>query len=220
MSNLLDTMIAHSKLSKKQTDKQQKLVETAIKIFAEKGFANTSTSEIAQTAGVSEGAIFRHYGNKENLLLSIVLPFLKEFLPNAIEETFNELLSQNPTTFEIFIRELIKNRVHFIHENKKLFQILVKEILYREEFKKEMQPLYSENILQHLTIVIEMFKERGDLIEIPSSILLRMLLTFLGGYLISRFMVLNEDFIKDEEAELEEVVRFIMDGLRKPQQSH
>ncbi|WP_191560378.1 hypothetical protein [Metabacillus idriensis] len=44
--NLIDEMIAQAKLSKKQTDKQQKIVEASIKIFAEKGFANTSTSEM------------------------------------------------------------------------------------------------------------------------------------------------------------------------------
>ena len=213
--SLLDTMIAQSKLSKKNTERQQRIVEAAIKIFAEKGFANTSTSEIANLAGVAEATIFRHYGNKDNLLLSIILPFLKDFTPFMVEELFHELMSENPATFEEFLRGFIKNRLHFINENKELFQILVKEILYSQELKQEFQPLFAENILQHFIKVIDIFKQRGEIINLPNSFLLRMLLNFISGYFISRFIFLPKNFVKNEEEELDNLIYFIMDGLRK-----
>ncbi|MFY4774186.1 TetR/AcrR family transcriptional regulator [Metabacillus sp. RGM 3146] len=215
-SNLIDEMISQAKLSKKHTAKQQKVVDAAIKIFAEKGFANTSTSEIAEQAGVAEATIFRHYGTKENLLLSVILPFIKDFIPRMADEIFNGLLSQNPATFEQFLRALIKNRIDFISDNRKLFQILVKEVMYREEFKQELAPLVSEIIIHHFNKVIETFKEREDLIDKPTPILIRMLLTFLYGYFTSRYVLITDNFVKNEEEEVDEVVRFIMGGLRKP----
>jgi len=54
------------------TEKQEKILNTAKKLFSEKGYSSTSTSAIAKEAGVSEGLIFRHYGNKEGLLLEII----------------------------------------------------------------------------------------------------------------------------------------------------
>lgn len=213
--NLIDEMIAQAKISKKHTDKQQKVVEAAIKIFAEKGFANTSTSEIAEEAGVAEATIFRHYGTKENLLLSITLPFLKDLIPRMAEELFTELMALNPGTFEQFIRGLLKNRIEFIKENKELFKILVKEVMYREEFKLELKPLVSEILVHHFIKIIEEFKERGELIEKPSPIILRMFVTFLFGYITSRFILLTDNFVMDEEAELDEVIDFIMNGLKK-----
>lgn len=214
--NLIEEMIAQAKLSKKQTDKQQKIVEASIKIFAEKGFANTSTSEIANKAGVAEATIFRHYGTKDNLLLSVILPFIKDLIPRMADEIFNGLMAQNPTTFEQFLRALIKNRIDFISKNKKLFQIWVKEVIYREEFKQELAPLASEIIIHHFKIIIETYKERGDLIEKPTPVLLRMLLTFLYGYFTSRFVLITDNVVMDEDAELDEVIHFIMDGIRKP----
>lgn len=211
---LIDEMIAHAKLSKKQTEKQQKIVEASIRIFAEKGFANTSTSEIANKAGVAEATIFRHYGTKDNLLLSVILPFIKDLIPHMADEIFNGLMAQNPTTFEQFLRALIKNRINFISKNRKIFQILVKEVMYREEIKQELAPLFSEIIIHHFIKVIETYKERGDLIEKPTPILLRMLLTFLYGYFTSRFVLITDNSVMDD-AELDEVVRFIMDGLSK-----
>lgn len=49
----------------KLSEKQIKILEAAIEIFAEKGYASTSTSEIAKRAGVAEGTIFRHYKTKK-----------------------------------------------------------------------------------------------------------------------------------------------------------
>lgn len=54
------------------TEKQQKIIQAALKLFAMEGYASTSTSRVAKTAGVSEGLIFRHFGNKEGLLKAIL----------------------------------------------------------------------------------------------------------------------------------------------------
>mgnify|MGYP006300306827 CR=1 FL=1 len=54
------------------TEKQQNILMTALRLFAEEGFDAIPTSRIAREAGVSEGLIFRHFGNKEGLLKSIV----------------------------------------------------------------------------------------------------------------------------------------------------
>tara|TARA_R110000868_G_scaffold313344_1_gene574347 strand:+ start:83 stop:616 length:534 start_codon:yes stop_codon:yes gene_type:complete len=52
--------------------KKELILETALELFAKKGFAATSTSKIAKEAGVSEGLIFRHFSNKNGLLESIL----------------------------------------------------------------------------------------------------------------------------------------------------
>jgi len=55
------------------TDKKEKILQAALELFAEEGFKPTSTSKIAKRAGVSEGLIFRHFGNKDGLLEAILL---------------------------------------------------------------------------------------------------------------------------------------------------
>ena len=52
--------------------KKELILETALDLFAKKGFNATSTSKIAKAAGVSEGLIFRHFSNKDGLLQSIL----------------------------------------------------------------------------------------------------------------------------------------------------
>lgn len=54
------------------TEKQEKILHAALALFAKEGFHATSTSKVAKAAGVSEGLIFRHFGNKEGLLQAIL----------------------------------------------------------------------------------------------------------------------------------------------------
>lgn len=54
------------------TEKQLKILHTALKLFANEGYSGTSTARVAKEAGVSEGLIFRHFKNKAGLLDAIM----------------------------------------------------------------------------------------------------------------------------------------------------
>jgi len=54
------------------TDKQERILNAALELFANEGYAATPTSKIAKKAGVSEGLIFRHYENKQGLLDALI----------------------------------------------------------------------------------------------------------------------------------------------------
>lgn len=47
------------------------ILQTALRLFAERGISATSTRRIAKEAGVSEGLIFHHFPKKRDLLLGI-----------------------------------------------------------------------------------------------------------------------------------------------------
>jgi AcrR family transcriptional regulator len=215
LSNKIFDAILTQAVTKVKTEKQEKIVESAIQLFAEKGYANTSTAEIAKASGVSEGTIFKHYGTKDKLLLSVILPFISELFPYMAQELIKKTLPENTTTFEQFLRSLIKDRVEFVTENREVFQIVVKEIVYKDELKKELLPYALANIPPILKKVLEEFKERGELVDLPTDKILKNLVTFLGGFFVSRFLLID-DFIVSEE-EVEDAIQFLMNGLKNPQ---
>src|SRR3984957_13912111 len=52
--------------------RRQQLIEVAIDLFSRRGFAGTTTKEIAATAGVTEAIIFRHFATKQDFYQAIL----------------------------------------------------------------------------------------------------------------------------------------------------
>jgi AcrR family transcriptional regulator len=62
------------------------LLESARTLFAERGYAGTSTREIARAASVSEPMIFRHFGSKAKLFEEAVLAPFNTFVSEYIAD--------------------------------------------------------------------------------------------------------------------------------------
>ncbi|MBF2026341.1 MAG: TetR family transcriptional regulator [Oscillatoriales cyanobacterium C42_A2020_001] len=55
-----------------QNPTRQKLIHTALELFASHGVTATTTRQIADSAGVNEVTLFRHFGSKHGLLLAVI----------------------------------------------------------------------------------------------------------------------------------------------------
>lgn len=211
MSTQLFDMILSQGETKKKTEKQHKIIENAINLFAQKGYANTSTAEIAKAAEVSEGTIFKHYGTKDQLLLSIILPFIKDFFPTIAHDVLKETFLPETDTFEQFLKKLLKNRAEFIFENREIFRVVIKEIIYKDELRNEIVPYFFENVPLILGKVIAEFKARGEIVDLPTDRIFKMLVTIIGGFFASRFILLDNYTPNDED--IDDLVRVAVNGL-------
>jgi len=63
--------MANSRLD--SDDRRRAIVSAAVPLFARKGFAGTTTRELAAAAGVSEALLFRHFPSKQSLYREILL---------------------------------------------------------------------------------------------------------------------------------------------------
>lgn len=79
--------------TKAEADKtRQALISSAWRIFSLKGYAETRLSDIAKEAGVTRGAIYWHFGNKENLLISLFKERADSYftiISDALEKNLN-----------------------------------------------------------------------------------------------------------------------------------
>lgn len=174
--NILDQLLEETRQTKKQTDKLTQIDNAAIELFSEKGFSNTSTKEIAIKAQVAEGTIFKHYGTKENLLLNILLKFIKVLIPAIKKDMIHKLEKQNFSSAESFIQYFIKDRINFIQDNTEIFKVFIKEIVYNESLRKNLISLHFEDVKSMFFRYFDMFKEKGELAEIDNEIIIKLLL--------------------------------------------
>lgn len=62
-----------------RTEKRQLIKESALKLFAEKGYDATSISEIAKKAEISKGLLYNYFASKDDLLKTIWDDLIEEF---------------------------------------------------------------------------------------------------------------------------------------------
>lgn len=76
-------------MSIKKDKKRRKIMEAAIKVFAERGFERTRITDVARRAGTAYGLVYYYFENKERLLKDILKENWAEFL-HVINEVNKE----------------------------------------------------------------------------------------------------------------------------------
>ncbi|MGO4497076.1 TetR/AcrR family transcriptional regulator [Paenibacillus sp. 2RAB27] len=196
----------------KMTDKQIKIVQAAVEIFSEKGFAGSSTSEIAQKAGVAEGTIFRHYKTKKELLLSIVAPMMSKLIAPFAVKDFTKVLEADYPDVEQFLRAIIVNRLEFARRHFPVIKIFMHEIPFHNELREQFKETVAVLVLEKAYKAIRHFQKQGQIIELPAPTTMRLIVSTIVGFLIARFL-LDPDADWDEEKEIDYTIKFILYGL-------
>jgi len=198
--------------TEKKTEKQIKILEAATEIFAEKGYAATSTSEIAQKAGVAEGTIFRHYKTKKDLLLSIAGPIVIKLVAPFLLRDFAKMIDMPYERAEDFFRALAKDRFKFVRENMRIIKILIQEVPFQPELLEQVKSLASEIVFQRIKRVVLHFQEKGQLVEAPPWRIVRTGASVMIGMILVH-VLLVPDFPIDEDEEIEHTVDLLMYGI-------
>src|SRR3569833_1545872 len=92
-------------------DAQRRIVQAAVSAVAERGYYGATTQEIARTAGVAEGTVFRYYRTKKDLLLGSVGPLFMRVMSPIIRRNIEAIFTTDHASFADFLRALITDRL-------------------------------------------------------------------------------------------------------------
>src|SRR3989338_3175766 len=110
------------------SEKSLRILEAATRVFAKKGFYNSTIADVAKVAEVAEGTIYLYFKNKDDLLISIFEHsmdlFIQEITPKLAEcrgpeEKFRRFISLHP---------------HLVQCNQDLAQVLQIELRQSSKF--------------------------------------------------------------------------------------
>jgi TetR/AcrR family fatty acid metabolism transcriptional regulator len=148
---------------KKSSNKHEKILQAAVKVFAKKGFFNARVSDIAKVAKVADGTIYLYFNNKFDILLSIfdeeidkIISQVKQLIeaeddPHKMIEVYAlkhlSLLKKNRSLIEIIQMELRQNN-KLIKEYRKtrfseyvdIISSIIKKGQAEGMFRKDIQP--------------------------------------------------------------------------------
>ncbi|MFD1465081.1 TetR/AcrR family transcriptional regulator [Lapidilactobacillus mulanensis] len=166
------------------TDKQIRILIAAIDIFSEKGYANASTKEIADQAGVSEGNIFSKFGNKQGLLDAIIEPVVSMVFPQTIASLLDVETNRTPVSLHAFISDFMINRMRFLVENKKVLKIFIAELAYNQETRTHYMQSLPTSFLKDLKSQLNTMKRNHMIVNWNNDEIMRLIWSVIGGAVI------------------------------------
>jgi AcrR family transcriptional regulator len=141
-------------------EKQRRILDAAIREFADKGYAGASMNRVVEDAGISKGALFQYFGSKASLFMYV---YRKAF--DLVKMTLRTV--RDKTRQEDFfdrLELLMAAGMRFIEDHPALARIYY-HLIYTGDspFKAEILRELNRESHRFLVSLVEQGIERGEL---------------------------------------------------------
>lgn len=143
MSDAIISSVKDSSLIEKR---RNQIVKASIKLFKQKGFAKTTTREIAQESGFSIGTLYEYVRTKEDVLLLVF-------------ETINRNVYERLVTVIDIKEPSVENLIGVIDSYYRLIDQLQEEVLILYQELKSLPQAEREAVLQKELEMVDMVKD-------------------------------------------------------------
>ena len=115
-----------ARITKAPEERRKEIIDTAIKLFYEKGYEKTTISDIAKEINVAQGLCYRYFPSKE-MLFDCAIDHYAQILADSITEytkdtelSLKELIMKMPTFVDIEKENTIYYKLFHSAENHKI----------------------------------------------------------------------------------------------------
>ncbi len=131
--------------------RQEQIKQAVLQVIAEEGLHNLSTRKLAQKVGLSEGAIFRHFASKRDIIKGIMDDVASDLIGSLRDIAFSSL----PAEKKLFTY-LCKN-VTYLKENQGITILLFSEAAHMGD--KELKGKLNQILTEQKQFVIKMVND-------------------------------------------------------------
>ncbi len=175
-----------------ENETRSRILKSAMRLFAKKGFDATTTKELAEDAGVAEGTLFRHFTNKKAILIEVATQGWIDLLTDLLTE-FSEMGSYKA------VAEVMKHRMMHMRENVDLLRVCFIEVQFHQDLRDRIQ----QEVIEKMTDVAEAFfqtaMDQGVYRQMNPRLVARV---FLGMFTIASF---SQNTIAEPDASPEDL---------------
>ncbi len=139
-------------MSRETTDTRQEQIKKAVlEIIADEGLHNISTRNLAKKIGFSEGAIFRHFSTKRDIIKGIMDDVAKDLIGSLRSIVISPIKTE-----EKLFKYLCKN-VKYLKENRGITILLFSEATHLGD--KELKEKLNQILAEQKQFIIKMVKD-------------------------------------------------------------
>lgn len=143
------------------------IIETARRVFMEKGFYRTTTRELAEAGGVSEALLFKHFPNKEALYSAIQVSFFKQ-QGSKVKERLESL---KPSTSALVL--LVRDLVSLVlggqpdEDERLFFRLILRSLMDEGEFTRLAIQGGPSRWVKKVEECVRAARRAGDMVDPP-----------------------------------------------------
>lgn len=142
---------------------KDKIVDSAILLFNQKGYSGTSVREIAKAANVNVAHISYYFKGKGGLLEYLVSLFYEDYI-RIVEKTFDKV---RYISAKECLLSLIFDILSYQHNNRQLTRFVYREVTIDSTLNREIMSTYLTKEKYILQSIIEEGKRKKELIGLP-----------------------------------------------------
>jgi AcrR family transcriptional regulator len=184
------------------TTRREEIIDAFIKIGKRKGLDNTTMQDVAKTVGISVGAVYLDFKNKEELIDAFGKRIFREL------DFFVERILKQSAPAEKILHDLLVGDVEFssehMRQNRSLFEFFHNDVI--KHIKKDLKQNRSEFEKQRIDLVkqvLEQGVQEGSFVIADPAETARLFFIAFGSNHFRGPMVLereHEEVVRDAEA--------------------
>jgi len=192
---------------KKSAVSRRSVVEAAVRALANQGFAKTSVSDIAHSAGMSKGVVHYHFANKDDLIAH-VLEHCSSVVSTRAREAWD--LGGTPTDrIRRLLREAWAIRREGIPEIRVIMDLMAQAI-YEPHLRGAVRTMMQTTRAQIIDDLVGSLETLGLKPRVAPTVITRMLMASLDGLCLQQLFDPSDP---DEEEELLRAVEVVAFAL-------
>jgi AcrR family transcriptional regulator len=140
------------------------ILAAAARVFAELGYANTSTNHIADQAGVSIGSLYQYFPSKDAILVALA----EEHVENAFAAVLEEVRDKREAPARELLRCLVDALLRAHQKEPRLHRVIFEEAhLLDRSFRQRLEELDD----RALRLARDIIEERGDELAVDDPVM-------------------------------------------------
>ncbi len=192
---------------------RKEIMDAAARLFAEKGYAATSTKDIAEAADLGESTLYGYFASKHEILRAILL--------DLIEKVDAYLQNVMPVKNRAEIMEMTDGLAEILLENSVYLRAFVSEVMVNDQALDEFVIRRFKDFTLHIRELIEQRNRRADFAQIDPVVGSRVMISSFVMAFLPYLRGIEPSPTPDKRREIAEaVVNILMDGVaarHKPQ---
>lgn len=191
--------------TRRGAERRKEILEVAREIFSEKGFERTAMAEIAAKVGVVEGALYKHFGGKRELLFEAT----RAFYEPLIEATSQELQGVHGARNRL--RFVIYRQLQAFVRYPEMCRLIMQDIRPHDDYHGSIVRELNKKSTSAVVGILEQARKDGELTADISPALVRDVI--FGGIEHLAFRALAGRGTLDVDRQADQLTQLIWNGL-------